>query len=105
VCVEFFSEPLDLLSVQKAIGTARFPTAEGFQAPLVIPIEPVIDRMFTGEQNGGDVAVGSALGFEKNTVQAVAQAQVFLGFVATYQFGVLVVCQGKEAFHASYSAP
>ncbi len=61
--------------------------------------------LFAGKEDGCNVAVGTPVRFQENTLEAVAEPHILFGFVAANKFGALVVGKGKKAFHALYFTP
>lgn len=103
--VELFGKLLELRGGQVGLRPSHVPRAQGAQAAVFVAVQPIMDAVFTGQENSRNIPIGSAVGFEEDALETVTQPNVLFGFVATDEFVALVVGQGEYAFHAYYCTP
>ena len=93
IVIELRRQFLDLLCGKVGGRTANFPGTESIQTACVVAVEPIMDAVFAGKENGGNIAIGPAIGFEKDALDAVTQPNILFSFIATDEFGALIVRQ------------
>ena len=91
--IEFGLQCGELLRTQARLRAADVPRAQTVQTSCVKAVEPVMYGMLAGMQNTGGFAIGVALRFEQDAVQTIPQPHVGFVFVATQEFGALLLGQ------------